>query len=46
MLIPPDDPVGTGSAEEWDRLEGRLGTRLPTDYKDFVGACTAPAPST
>jgi hypothetical protein len=38
LLIPPDSPIGTGSAEEWDRLEGRLGTRLPTDYKQFAGA--------
>jgi len=21
VLIPPDNPIGTGSAEEWDRLE-------------------------
>lgn len=37
ILIPPDNPVGTGSAEEWDLLESRLGKRLPTDYKNFVG---------
>jgi hypothetical protein len=37
VLIPPDKPIGTGSAQEWDRIEARLGTRLPSDYKEFVG---------
>jgi hypothetical protein len=37
VLIPPDDPIGTGTNDAWDRVEGRLGTRLPTDYKHFVG---------
>lgn len=36
LLVPPDEPIGTGSPEEWARLESRLGTRLPTDYKEFV----------
>lgn len=36
FLIPPETPVGTGSAADWDALEIRLGLRLPADYKDFV----------
>lgn len=37
ILLAPENPIGTGSPDEWDRLEARLGTRLPEDYKQFVG---------
>ena len=36
VLIPPPDPIGTGSSDLWHRLEGRVGLILPGDYKEFV----------
>ena len=36
VLLPPQEPVATGSPQSWVALERRLGTSLPTDYKWFV----------
>jgi hypothetical protein len=36
LLIPPKQPVGHGTPSQWQELEGRLGRRLPHDYKEFV----------
>jgi hypothetical protein len=35
-LVPPDDPIGTGSPEEWTAVEHRIEFPLPSDYKQFV----------
>ena len=37
-LVPPDDPIGTGSPQEWTAVERRIEFRLPSDYKQFVSA--------
>lgn len=36
LLVPPEEPVGTGTPGEWEELEARMGTALPSDYKAFV----------
>ncbi len=33
---PPACPVDAGSPEQWDEVEGRLGTILPSDYKWLI----------
>ncbi len=37
QIVPaPADPVATGSRERWYEVEARLGSQLPTDYKNFI----------
>jgi hypothetical protein len=35
-LSPPPRPLESGSPEEWSRVEERLGSRLPSDYKEYI----------
>lgn len=36
LLTLAGDPVATGSPDEWEAAELRLGRQFPTDYRDFV----------
>jgi hypothetical protein len=33
---PPATPIETGSTKKWRQVERRIGTPLPTDYKNFI----------
>jgi hypothetical protein len=33
---PPAAPIETGCPKDWDQIQERLGTTLPTDYKKFI----------
>ncbi len=33
---PPTIPVETGSLKQWNLIQKRIGTPLPTDYKNFI----------
>lgn len=36
LVPPPLHPVGTGTQEKWAKVERKLGTPLPSDYKCLV----------
>jgi hypothetical protein len=36
IVTPPTDPVDSGSVDEWLAIEEKLGTPLPTDYKEYI----------
>lgn len=38
VLPPPDEPVSPATDEALDQAEAQLGTRLPTDYREFLKA--------
>src|SRR5438067_1941995 len=36
VVAPPAQPREAGNLAAWTAVEARLGTRLPTDFRDFV----------
>src|SRR5947208_2488396 len=36
IVVPPHHPRDAGDFAAWTAAEERLGTRLPTDFRDFV----------
>jgi hypothetical protein len=36
IVSPPAPPVETGSPKQWNLIQKRLGTPLPTDYKKYI----------
>src|SRR5580765_8071790 len=40
---PPFNPLGARGATNWTSIESKVGTRLPTDYKEYVGVFGAGA---
>jgi hypothetical protein len=36
VMPPPVDPEETGSTNEWQSVEETIGTRLPSDYKQYI----------
>ncbi len=36
LIQPPKNPLEIGSPKKWEKFERRLGTPLPSDYKDFI----------
>lgn len=38
LVPPPDEPFEVGTLKQWRSVEKKLGTELPTDYREFVFA--------
>jgi len=36
ILRVPNSAISSGNSSEWSEVEGKLGTVLPTDYKEFI----------
>lgn len=36
VLLPPSEPYKIGNDEGWSKIENKLGTSLPEDYKNFI----------
>ena len=36
LVPPPAEPYDVGPASEWPSFEKQLGTKLPSDYREFV----------
>ena len=43
LLQPPAEPLGRCDSTDWESIEARIGTSLPTDFKQFMqtyGGCS------
>jgi hypothetical protein len=36
VMQPPSEPAETRHGNDWQSIEGKLGTELPVDYKEFI----------